>query len=58
MAANLSLSMDDTNKIKILVKDAIKTCGLSILPPNINLSKYYFFPIIESDGKHKKYVMV
>ncbi|QLK13887.1 DNA polymerase III subunit alpha [Candidatus Profftella armatura] len=54
MAANLSLSMDDTNKIKILVKDAIKTCGLSILPPNINLSKYYFFPIIESDGKHKK----
>ncbi|RJF94979.1 DNA polymerase III subunit alpha [Noviherbaspirillum saxi] len=51
MAANLSLAMDDTDKIKILVEDAIDVCGLKLLPPDINLSDYRFTPVGESAKK-------
>ncbi len=44
MAANLSLAMDDTDKIKILVEDAIDVCHLTLLPPDINHSDYRFTP--------------
>ena len=44
MAANLSLAMDDTDKIKILVEDALEICGLTLLPPDVNLSEYRFIP--------------
>ena len=44
MAANLSLAMDDTDKIKILVEDALDICKLTLLPPDINLSDYRFTP--------------
>jgi DNA polymerase-3 subunit alpha len=47
MAANLSLAMDDTDKIKILVEDAADICGLELLPPDINLSDYRFTPVGE-----------
>ena len=45
MAANLSLAMDDTDKIKILVEDALDICGLTLLPPDINQSDYRFTPV-------------
>ena len=45
IAANLSLAMDDTDKIKILVEDALDICGLTLLPPDINLSEYRFTPV-------------
>ena len=51
MAANMSLAMDDTDKIKILVEDAIDVCGLKILPPDINLSDYRFIPVGEPGKK-------
>jgi DNA polymerase-3 subunit alpha len=51
MAANLSLAMDDTDKIKILVEDAIDVCGLKLLPPDINLSDYRFTPAGEPGKK-------
>ncbi|MFC7513441.1 DNA polymerase III subunit alpha [Herbaspirillum sp. GCM10030257] len=51
MAANLSLAMDDTDKIKILVEDAIDICGLKLLPPDINLSDYRFTPVGEAGKK-------
>ncbi|MDQ1829521.1 DNA polymerase III subunit alpha [Massilia scottii] len=44
MAANLSLAMDDTDKIKILVEDSLDVCGLTLLPPDINHSDYRFMP--------------
>ncbi len=47
MAANLSLAMDDTDKIKVLVEDALDTCGLTLLPPDINLSVYRFTPVAD-----------
>ncbi len=45
MAANLSLAMDDTDKIKILVEDVLETCKLTLLPPDINESEYRFIPV-------------
>lgn len=51
MAANLSLAMDDTDKIKILVEDATEICGLTLLPPDINLSVYRFTPVGEPGKK-------
>jgi DNA polymerase-3 subunit alpha len=45
MAANLSLAMDDTDKIKILVEDTIDVCGLTLLPPDVNHSDYRFIPV-------------
>jgi DNA polymerase-3 subunit alpha len=44
MAANMSLAMDDTEKVKILVEDSIEVCGLTILPPDVNQSSYRFRP--------------
>lgn len=44
MAANLSLAMDDTDKVKILYEDAIAN-QVEILPPDINTGEYRFIPI-------------
>ncbi len=44
MAANMSLAMDDTDKVKILVEDALDVCNLTILPPDVNISDYRFTP--------------
>jgi DNA polymerase III subunit alpha len=44
MAANMSLAMEDTDKIKILVEDSIDMCGLTILPPDVNESQFRFTP--------------
>lgn len=51
MAANMSLAMDDTDKVKILVEDAIEICKLKMLPPDINLSDYRFVPVGEAGKK-------
>ncbi len=42
-AANMSASMDDTDKVQILAADA-KTNGITILPPDVNSSGYRFAP--------------
>ncbi|MDO8298563.1 DNA polymerase III subunit alpha [Lacisediminimonas sp.] len=55
MAANLSLAMDDTDKIKILVEDAVDICGLKLLPPDVNESDYRFTPARE-EGKPARLV--
>jgi DNA polymerase-3 subunit alpha len=44
MAANMSLAMEDTDKIKILVEDSIEVCKLTMLPPDINESHFRFMP--------------
>ena len=51
MAANLSLAMEDTDKVKILIEDAIDICKLAILPPDINKSDYRFMPVGEAGKK-------
>jgi len=54
MAANMSLAMDDTEKVKILVEDSIDVCGLTILPPDVNQSSYRFRPDGEPGKKATK----
>ncbi|HTP98872.1 MAG TPA: DNA polymerase III subunit alpha [Casimicrobiaceae bacterium] len=51
MAANLSLVMDDTDKVRSLRDDAIGL-GLTVLPPDINASNFRFEPV---DAKHIRY---
>jgi DNA polymerase-3 subunit alpha len=44
MAANLTLVMDDTDKVRSLYEDTIAQ-GIAILPPDVNASNYRFEPI-------------
>ena len=44
MAANLSLVMDDTDKVRGLYADTLEQ-GVSVLPPDINQSGYRFEPV-------------
>ena len=44
MAANLSLVMDDTDKVKAFFDDAVAQ-GLTVLPPDVNASQYRFEPV-------------
>ncbi len=44
MAANLSLVMDDTDKVRQFHEDA-RANGLVVLPPDINESDYRFVPV-------------
>ncbi len=51
MAANLSLVMDDTDKVRHFRDDAV-ALGLTVLPPDINASGYRFEPV---DAEHVRY---
>ncbi|GAB2911992.1 DNA polymerase III subunit alpha [Paraburkholderia jirisanensis] len=53
MAANMSLAMDDTDKVKILFEDCIAN-KMAVLPPDVNLSAYRFEPVAEADGKRSR----
>ncbi len=44
MAANLSLMMDDTDKVRVFRDDAIAQ-GLTVLPPDVNASNHRFEPV-------------
>jgi DNA polymerase-3 subunit alpha len=51
MAANLSLVMDDTDKVRELHDDAAAQ-GISLLPPDVNASNFRFEPV---DAKELRY---
>ncbi|MBC8731002.1 DNA polymerase III subunit alpha [Paraburkholderia sp. UCT2] len=53
MAANMSLAMDDTDKVKILFEDCLAN-RMAVLPPDVNLSAYRFEPVAEADGKRSR----
>ena len=44
MAANLSATMDDSDKVRQFYVDALAN-GLSFLPPDVNASEYRFVPV-------------
>ncbi|MDU0810221.1 MAG: DNA polymerase III subunit alpha [Burkholderia sp.] len=50
MAANMTLAISDTDKIKILFNDCIEN-GLTVLQPDINESHYGFLPVAQEDTK-------
>jgi DNA polymerase-3 subunit alpha len=53
MAANMSLAMDDTDKVKILFEDCLVN-KMAVLPPDINQSAYRFEPVAEASGARSK----
>jgi DNA polymerase-3 subunit alpha len=46
-AANMTVELDDTDKLKVLLEDA-KPFGVSFEPPDINRSAYRFEPVSDS----------
>ena len=53
MAANMSLAMDDTDKVKILYEDALAN-KIKILPPDVNTSVYRFMPLREDQNNQEQ----
>jgi DNA polymerase-3 subunit alpha len=49
--ANMTVEMDDTDKLKVLFEDAEKM-GLSFEPPNINRGRYRFEPISNKEIRY------
>ena len=45
IAANMSAVMNDTDKVRQLLEDALTICGLKFEPPDVNLGEYRFVPI-------------
>ncbi len=43
--ANMTVEMDDTDKLKVLFEDAVKNFGISFEPPDVNRGSYRFEPI-------------
>jgi DNA polymerase-3 subunit alpha len=53
LAANMSIALDDTDKLKVLVDDA-QARGITVLPPDVNASQWRFDPV---DGKTIRYAL-
>ncbi len=51
MSANLSLVMDDTDKVKSFYDDAIAQ-GVAVLAPDVNASRYRFEPVDSSSIRY------
>ena len=43
--ANMTVEMDDTDKLKVLFEDAQKNFGLTFEPPDVNRGDYRFEPV-------------
>jgi DNA polymerase-3 subunit alpha len=46
--ANMTVEMDDTDKLKVLFEDAHKNFGLAFEPPDVNRGSYRFEPVSDS----------
>jgi DNA polymerase III subunit alpha len=46
--ANMTVEMDDTDKLKVLFEDAQKNFGLTFEPPDVNRGVYRFEPISDT----------
>ncbi len=45
--ANMTVEMDDTDKLKVLYEDAVKHFGITFEPPDINRGNYRFEPVTD-----------
>jgi len=50
--ANMTVEMDDTDKLRLLFEDAEKKFGLTFEPPNINTGRYRFEPISSKEIRY------
>ncbi len=46
--ANMTVEMDDTDKLRVLFEDARKNFGLTFEPPDVNRGRYRFEPVSDS----------
>ncbi|WP_353234130.1 DNA polymerase III subunit alpha [Diaphorobacter ruginosibacter] len=44
---NMTVEMDDTDKLKVLYEDAVKNFGMSFEPPDVNRGMYRFEPVTD-----------
>jgi DNA polymerase-3 subunit alpha len=51
-AANMTIELDDTDKLKVLLADATQNFGITFEPPDVNRGTYRFEPI---DAKRVRY---
>ncbi len=45
--ANMTVEMDDTDKLKVLFEDAVKNFGMTFEPPDVNRGVYRFEPVTD-----------
>ncbi|AVP57690.1 DNA polymerase III subunit alpha [Pulveribacter suum] len=45
--ANMTVEMDDTDKLKVLYEDAVKHFGITFEPPDVNRGSYRFEPVTD-----------
>ena len=45
--ANMTVEMDDTDKLKVLFEDAIKNFGMTFEPPDVNRGNHRFEPVTD-----------
>ncbi|MDF1484241.1 DNA polymerase III subunit alpha [Ramlibacter sp. H39-3-26] len=45
--ANMTVEMDDTDKLKVLYEDAVRHFGMSFEPPDVNRGNYRFEPVTD-----------
>ncbi|MPM23804.1 DNA polymerase III subunit alpha [bioreactor metagenome] len=44
---NMTVEMDDTDKLKVLYEDAVKNFGMTFEPPDVNRGMYRFEPVTD-----------
>ncbi|WP_374673902.1 DNA polymerase III subunit alpha [Ideonella sp.] len=52
-AANMTIELGDTDKLKVLLADATKNFGITFEPPNVNSGVYRFEPMPGAEGRRK-----
>lgn len=52
-AANMTIELGDTDKLKVLLADATKNFGITFEPPNVNSGVYRFEPMPGAEGRKK-----
>ena len=50
--ANMTVEMDDTDKLKVLFEDAIKNFGITFEPPDVNRGNYRFEPVTDKSIRY------
>jgi DNA polymerase-3 subunit alpha len=50
--ANMTIEMDNTDKLKVLFEDASKNFGIAFEPPNVNRGTYRFEPISNKEVRY------
>ena len=50
--ANMTVEMDNTDKLRVLFEDAVKNFGLSFEPPDVNRGHYRFEPISDTSIRY------